>query len=107
MIRDATPADIPAMVALGAQIHHESPTFRDRRWNGDKVAAVVANLIDNPDGLALVYVRDGAIVGAFVGMTCEDWYGEDRCACDLALYVTADKRGGMAGLRLARHYREW
>lgn len=107
MLRDATRDDIPAIVALGALMHAESPHFRVLTWDGDKVARTVAHLIDSPHGLALVAEQGGEIVGGVLALAVEHWGSPDLVACDLALFIRPQSRGGMAGARLLDAYRRW
>lgn len=107
MIRPATPDDIPHMLALGRMMHAEAPRFRDRTWSDTKVAALIAGLIQLGDGLALVAEHDGEIVGGFLGVICEDFFGPDRMAQDYALFVRPGKRGAMAGAQLVGAFIAW
>lgn len=106
MIRPATIADVPAMLALGQQMHDES-RFDVLRWSARKVEALLHTCIASEDALALVAERDGAVIGGFIGFVGEHWCSEDRVAYDMALYIRSDRRGSIAGVRLLVAYREW
>jgi GNAT superfamily N-acetyltransferase len=106
MIRLATPADIPAMIALGAGMHAES-RYASRPWNPRKVCGLMDWLIAEDDGLLLVAESTGEIVGGFLGLIRDDWCTDARVACDLALYVEPAMRGGLTGARLVTRYRAW
>lgn len=107
MIRDATPADIPTMLRLGEAMHGESPRFRSLRWDAGKVERLIASLIDSEDGLALVAVRRGEIIGGFIGMAYDHWCTDARASTDLALFVHPDHRGGVTAALLVRRYAAW
>ncbi|WOS40680.1 GNAT family N-acetyltransferase [Xanthomonas rydalmerensis] len=106
MIRFALHSDIPAMLVLGEAMHEES-RFRSRPWNTEKVRKLLAWLIDDPDGIALVAEDDGRIIGGFMGMVQDHWCTDSRESCDLALYVTPEHRGGLTAARLLNKYRNW
>jgi GNAT superfamily N-acetyltransferase len=107
-MRHATQADIPAMVALGEQMHAESPYYRGLAWDGEKVAATIANLLAIPHGFARVVEGEGGqIVGGMLAMAVPHWCSQDLVACDLALFVAQNRRGGLAASRLLGEYRAW
>lgn len=107
MIRLATLIDVPAMVDLGQAMHAESPRFSVLPWNGAKLRALIETLIAQPEGLALVAVRDGVVIGGFLGMAVPHFASDALVSCDVALYVAQDRRGGMAAARLLRAYVQW
>lgn len=106
MIRRATTADIPALVELGARMAAESPEWRDMGYSGQKVSALLSNLIDSPRGLVLVADR-GGVCGVLVAAASEHWACDAVVAFELALYVDQDARGAIAGVQLVKAYREW
>lgn len=106
MIRPATAADIPALVAMGEAMHGESRYAR-YPWNARKVCGLMDWLLANDDGLLLVAEHGGEIVGGFLGMVADHWALDTRLATDFALYVKPDRRGGIAAARLGAAYRDW
>lgn len=106
MIRNATHDDIPTMIALGEAMHAESRYARFP-WNSEKVAALIAALIDSGDGLALVAEKDSEIVGGILAAIEDSFFGPARFACEYAVFVRADARGGMAAPRLLCAYAQW
>lgn len=106
MIRPATPADIPQMLALGEAMHAESRYAR-MAWCTPKVCGLLDMLIASDDGLVLVAERGGEIVGGFMGMVSEHYFSRDKVATDFALFIAPDRRGGIAASRLLQAYREW
>jgi len=107
MIRAATTDDIPRMVELGQAMHAESPEFRGIRFDADKLARVIAATMANPAGFVQVIERDGEVVGGMVAMATPHYFSPDMVACDLALFVSPEHRGGMAAARLLTSYRNW
>jgi len=106
-IRDATPQDIDAMVALGAVMHAESPRFRGHEYAPEKVRKLLESLIGSPRGFAMVADHGGVIEGGMVGAATEHWGCNALVAFDVGLFVLPDRRGGVAAARLAKEFREW
>lgn len=106
MIRHATHADIATMLELGEAMHDES-RFVSVAWNTEKVGRLITWLIDTDDGLALVAERDGVIVGGFLGVVTEHYFSTDKMAQDFALFVSPDRRGGLAGAQMLTHFIKW
>ena len=106
MIRPATLIDVPRMVALAAAMHAES-RYADLPWDGDKLRRLIEQLIDIPDGLALVAVQGGEVVGGFIGMVYEQFFSPAKVASDFGLYVSPDRRGGLHAARLLKAYVAW
>lgn len=104
MVRDATLADIPAMVALGTIMHAES-RYSFMPYDGEKVAITLKTLIGA--GFVRVHERDGEIDGGMVGYMSEAWFSRAKVAAELALFVTPGKRGGMAAWYLLSEFSAW
>lgn len=104
MVRDATLADIPAMVALGAIMHAES-RYSFMPYDGEKVAITLKTLIGT--GFVRVHERDGEIDGGMVGYMSESWFSRAKVAAELALFMTPGKRGGMAAWDLLSEFSAW
>lgn len=107
MIRNATHADLGALLVLAEQMHAESPRFNVRRFSVEKMAALFSGLIDREDGLVLVAEQDGELVGVFAGYTMEDWFGPDTVSGDFGLFIAPTRRGGLDAARMVRHYVQW
>lgn len=105
MIRPATMADLPQLVALGRLMHAEAPRMRDTEYVDAKVAAMLTHAMTR--GLVLVHERDGAIDAGFAGLVVERWYSTDRLFTDLALFVAPTARGGLTAARLVRGAIAW
>lgn len=107
MIRAATLDDIPALVALGRVMHAESPVYSRLRFDADILAANIAAVIGSPRGFAQVCEIDGGLAGGLLAAAVPHWCSPDLVACDLALFVHPEHRGGMTAPRLVERYREW
>lgn len=107
MIRPANLIDIPRMVELGRMMQSESPEFAGKGWNGDKVAKLIAALIDHRQGFVMVAERNGVVIGGFIGAVEAFFFSDVRTAFDLALYVEPGKRGGVVAARLLKAFTAW
>ena len=105
-IRKMTSNDVPIVIALGHAMHEES-YFKFLDFNEDKLQRLWQNIEDMPTMFcAFVAESNTEFIGFFVGMCTEHWFGHDKVACDLAVYVH-DKRGVRGAPRLIKAYEEW
>lgn len=102
-IRPAAAADIPTLVSLAEQMHAESPYFSRFKFLGPKVAALLTKLLEpGAAGGVLVAQKDGMIVGMAAAFVYEHFFGDDKVASDLAVYVVREQRGSTTGIKLIR-----
>lgn len=100
-MRRATHDDVPRLVEMCAAMHEES-RYRRFRISIPKIESFLHRIIGEKDFIVLV---DGEpLCAMFFGYANEFWWGEDKESCDLLLYVTPEKRGGLHGARLIRAY---
>lgn len=107
MIRAATAQDIPALVALGARMHAESPRFRRLKFSPEKLTQTLNAVMVNPLGLLWVAEVDGEVVGVAMGIAFEHWCSTDLVATDMAIFVDEQHRGGILAARLVRRFITW
>ena len=107
MIRLANHDDVDAIVALGANMHHES-NFSPIPYHARRTAEFIHQLISMEDGFAVVSDRDG-VVGFMLGIAYPAWFGngQDKVASDLVLYVRPENRKGASAVLLAQAFRDW
>lgn len=105
MIRNAEEKDLDRLIELGKQMHAESK-YAIYNFDDEKTRNYFWGCILHEDGILLVVERDGVIVGGFVGWVSDQYFGQDKVAVDLALFVQQDKRGAMAGAMLIKRYIE-
>lgn len=100
MIRPATEADLPALLALAAAMRAEAPLFRDRPWRPERVEAVLRACAER--GALLVAHGEGQPIG-FAACTVEEsaWFG-DLVAAEQALYVAPAWRSSRAAVAMVR-----
>ena len=107
MIRAATTEDISRMIDLGRVMHAESPTFSRMRFDADKLAGTIASIIASPSGFAMVAEHCDQVVGGMLAVVSPHYFSPDLVACDLALFMAPNHRGGMAAVRLVNAYTAW
>lgn len=106
MIRPATHADTLDLVYLAQQMHAES-RYADRPFVDEKVATLVAACINSDEGIALVAVLEGEVVGGFLGGLDERCFNHDKVAFDYGLFVSPDRRGGILAIRMLERFGAW
>lgn len=105
MIRRATHADIPRIVAMGAtfieDVYPAAITF-----NGEAIATLTANLID---GAGVVFVADcaGAVAGMIALVTVVQPMSGETIATELVWWMDPDARGGAEAIRLLSQAEAW
>ncbi len=92
LLRDATPADIPALMAI-EQVCFDSPVAFNRRR--------IRNLITNPRVYTSVAVVDGSVAGWAVGLVRRHHSHRSGRLYNLAIATAARGRG--VGRRLVEH----
>lgn len=105
MIRNAEEKDLDRLVEMGKVMHAESK-YSIYSFDEEKLRNYLFTCIWHDDGIALVAEREDKIVGGFVGWMSEQYFGYDKVAVDLALFVDPDKRGAMAGAMLIKRFIE-
>lgn len=108
MIRPMMLCDISQVVSLGRQMHEESPVFRENTFESQKVIDLLHHSLAIPQEMCVfINVEDTHVTGGIIGIAQENWYGPDREASDIALFIRKDKRGGMLAARLVKAYEKW
>lgn len=99
---------MPALVRLGRAMHAEAPNFRAMTFDGIRLGQTLRNVIGSDLGFAWVLESPGGdVVGGLVAMAVPHWFSTDLAACDLALFVAPEHRGGMGVARLLNAYAAW
>ena len=104
-IRQGDMDDVPTLIGLGRMMHMESPRFRGMDYNEEKLIQLGANLV--AQGGIFLAEKDGKAIGMMLGMVTEHFFGHDLMACDLAVYVHPDHRGGTLAVRLIKKFEAW
>lgn len=107
MIREATLADIPALVELGYAIVLESPRHSRTTYNPFKVATMLQAFITASQGAVFVAEVHGEIIGTAVAYLDAEWFSDDPVAQELCILVAKEKRGTLVGAQLIKRMDEW
>lgn len=87
---------------------HRHSTFRGMEYDARTAATLTLDLMNSPSGLVLVATdEDGRGVGMLLAMVTNSFFGSDRVASDLALFVHPDARGKQAAVGMIERYVEW
>lgn len=109
IIRPAVVQDAFRMAELGQRLHDQS-SFASMNYDADKTASYFIRLIldEGKDYYVRVVEDDnGQIVGGMVGYCLPSWFGQDRTASDITLFMLPEARGGMTAVRLIKGFIEW
>ena len=94
--REATLADVPALIALGEHFFDESDFGTFTSYDPKAFEATLASLIVNPSGRIFLFAPDDAIRG-FIAFSLDKAYTTDLVALLFLFYVAPDYRGTPAG----------
>ncbi len=95
-----------AMEELAKKMHAEG-AFRGLDYDVRKVLAIGQQILNNPDYFGVLCEHDGEIIGLMVCYVTEFYFGTDKIAQDMVLYIDKTRRGGVGGLRMIERYVEW
>ena len=110
-IRPAVVQDVLHLAEIGRVLHEQS-SFAGMAYDPDASASYLLSLIvnTNPAIDYFVYVAEndaGEVVGGMAGYCAKSWFGPDRTASDISLFIIPEARGGMTAVRLVKAYIEW
>lgn len=104
-IREATVADLPALLEMGRAFRQQTVYARRIPENLDRMAALAERLAVTQDGTVLVLERDGRLVG-MIGLALFDHHlSGERTAGEVFFWVDPAHRGH--GVRLLRRAEAW
>ena len=106
-MREASYFDLPALLALGARMHAESPHFNQIAFSETKLRETLMAVMGAPNGFLWIVGRDGKIAGVMVGIAMQHWCSIDMVASELALFVEQEHRGSLIAPRLIKRYLSW
>jgi GNAT superfamily N-acetyltransferase len=93
--------DMPALLAMCAAMHAESPRFNTLVYSEEKMYNLIEQLINSPNlGGVLVAEQEGQLVGMFGYVIVAQFFGPDTMATDIGMYVKPEFRGGGAFVKL-------
>lgn len=106
-IRRAGFHDLDALVKMASAMHAESPRFKALDFDSVKTADFIQGLLYDEKRIVLLAEQDSQITGMMGGFVIAHFFGDDRVACDIGLYVAHEHRGGLTALRLVRAFEAW
>lgn len=106
-VRKATHEDISTILEMGRDMHAESPRFRDLHYSEQKVADRAHHLVIGFEGGLLVAEIEGKIVGMLAFFVGEHFFGRDKFAADMCVYVKPEHRGSTVFFRLVGAFEAW
>lgn len=106
-IRVATLEDLPRIMDLGEQLHHESPRWSRLSFNRAKAEAFMHMLLTSDNGVVFVAERDGVVVGGIAGYAEAHWSSDDIIANEVSFFMDGGARGNMAATRLICALKAW
>jgi GNAT superfamily N-acetyltransferase len=104
-IREATEADLPAVVAMGRRFRNETGYAQLMPENVDKITSTSRLLITSSDGVVLVVDRGGVLIGMIGVLVYPHHFSDVRTAGELYFWVDPAYRG--YGVRLLRRAEQW
>ena len=91
------------MLRLGHLMKIEG-AFVNCDWDEQKLL----NLFEQPNIFCVLGQNEGGeYVSFFLGMVCQQFFGNDWVATDLAMYVHPDYRGGSYFVRMTKEFEIW
>ena len=108
-IRFALPADIPALVELGARMHALT-RFKTQEYDRQKVAQTLADLVSSTKNKYVLFVAEsakGQVAGTLVGVLEQQIFSDALVASVMHFDVLPEFRMGGYGLRLIKAFEQW
>jgi len=108
-IEKAKISDIPTILTIALTFWEESPNYKLRPINLDKVKTQLQTLILYPTQGCVLACKDeaGNIVGGFMGGLQEEWQADSLMAFDYGLFLKPEHRGSGAAYLILNAFIEW
>lgn len=106
-IRQMNDDDLDDLIAMGWDMHQES-WYRNLNFDPPKLRLLYESIKAYPARFCAFVAEEGDNkVGMFVGAIAEFYFGTDKLASDLLLFVAKEHRGSTAAPRLIKAYLAW
>lgn len=108
-VEQASILEIPELLEIAVQFWNESPTYKQRPLDINKVRAHLQSLILYPSTGCLFVCKDehGQILGGFAGGIQAEWFGHSVMSFDYCLFVRPESRGSRAAYLLIKQFIAW
>tara|TARA_S200002703_G_C3680696_1_gene209015 strand:- start:3 stop:470 length:468 start_codon:yes stop_codon:yes gene_type:complete len=107
-IRDLKLSDMDQVLLLAKEAHSES-SYSHLDFDADVIMAMATTWIANPEVYfcRIMVSPENKIFGMYVGLISSYYFGKDLVATDMLLFVSQDRRGGIAAARLIKEFEDW
>lgn len=96
------------VIALAREMHAESVTHRDIPLDEAKLLRQLHAAHTMPDTVYFkLCIRGDEVLGGFFGTIVSTYFSEEKCAKDLAWFVSRTRRGSMAACLLVADFETW
>ena len=108
IIRDLKLDDMQQVLTLAEEAHGES-SYSHLDFDPEVITAMAQVWVTNPMVYfcKLVTSQENKIFAMYVGLISSYYFGKDLVANDLLLFVSQDRRGGIAAARLIKEFEDW
>lgn len=97
-IRQAGYRDIETIAEMGARFFKEAEWSDVTSWDHESVTQTLQTLIDSDDGILLVCVKDGKVIGMAGGLVHPAYFNRHhKTGQELFWWVEPDHRSGVGG----------
>jgi len=94
-------------VMLNMVNFHQESEYRKFDLSLSKCREIFRNCIEEDDHFGFIALDEEGFCGLMLGCYSEYYFGGDRIASDLLLYVKPNKRNGTTATRLIRKFEKW
>ncbi len=108
IIRDLKLDDMQQVLTLAEEAHGES-SYSHLDFDPEVITSMAITWVANPEVYfcKLVTSQENKIFAMYVGLISSYYFGKDLVANDLLLFVSQDRRGGIAAARLIKEFEDW
>lgn len=100
--------DIEELLSIAENFWKESPTYKKKSFNIQKVECHLMECIESYTGCLFKCVDDdNNILGGFVGFAQPDWMSDEFIAYDSCLFVRPEYRGTRCAYLLVTAFKYW
>lgn len=107
MIRQATVADLDAVVTMGRHFRSSLNYTNVIAENVPQMYATATALIERDDQILLVAESDAALVGMLGGLLFDHFISGERTAAEMFWWVEPRHRFGVHGIKLLKIFERW
>ena len=95
------------VLELARQMHEESAAHSGMALDRRKLAERLGAAAESSTAYVMLAVRDGTVLGGFLGTITGTFFSDELAAKDLAWFVSKERRGSVAAVTLVRDFERW